>query len=63
MYSNSRKAKLNGFAHHRAERLFSTLPALRAANDQQDSRTDRPDLKQLVAAGIRGFVPAATALA
>ena len=63
MYSDSRKAKLNSFAHHRAERLFSNLPALRAANEQQDPRTDRPDLRQLVIAGIRGFVPAAPVVA
>ncbi len=59
MYSDSRKAKLNSFAHHRAERLFSNLPDRHNAKQPQGTRLDRPDLKQLVVAGIRGFVPAA----
>lgn len=61
MYSDSRKAKLSSFAHHRAERLFSNLPNLVGDKEQQDPRTDRPDLKELVIAGLRGFVPAARA--
>jgi hypothetical protein len=69
MYSDSRKAQHNSFAHHRAELLFSkpTLsgqrrkqPAL--APTQGPTLADHTQsLQQRVSAGILGFVPAPAA--
>src|SRR3954467_1622074 len=68
MYSDSRKAQLNSFAHHRATLLFSTHLARGvrqnwAATVHEGTEHAPPalDLKQRVIAGIRGFVPAARA--
>ncbi|MEO6014422.1 MAG: hypothetical protein ABIQ30_12675 [Devosia sp.] len=70
MYSDSRKAQLNSFAHYRATLLFSTHLAHRgvrqnwAATVHEGTEHTPPplDLKQRVIAGIREFVPAAPAL-
>lgn len=69
MYSESRKAQHNSFAHHRAALLFSKITVTdqrrkdwSAASDQGDSPADRTQsLKRRVTAGILGFVPAAVA--
>jgi hypothetical protein len=69
MYSDSRKAQLNSFAHHRAALLFSTHLARRgdakqwsAAVHEGTEPTSARDLARRVIAGIHGFVPAVPAV-
>ncbi len=65
MYSDSRKAQHNSFAHQRAALLFSGPPADKtdpaawsAAVHQGADAADRLRLlRQRVAAGVRGYVP------
>jgi hypothetical protein len=68
MYSDSHKAKLNSFAHHRATLLFSPLLSRRGDDRQwsvgsREGMESTADLAQRVIAGIRGFVPAAASAA
>ncbi len=64
MYTDSRKAQHNSFAHQRAELLFSEHPphgGLRkqvAASVEGETASDRTQsLRRRVSAGILGFVP------
>ena len=71
MYGDSRKAQLNSFAHHRASLLFSSHLARRgdakqwsaAVHEGTEPTLPARDLAQRVVAGIRGFAPAAPAVA
>ncbi|MEQ1902238.1 MAG: hypothetical protein ABL866_16075 [Devosia sp.] len=71
MYSDSRKAQRNSFAHHRAHLLFSHHAAQERAaelwsaevhdSDDLPARESGLSLKQRVRAGLLGFIPAAEA--
>ena len=71
MHYDSRKAKLNSFAHHRAALLFSAHLAHRGArkdwsatvHEGTEPQAPAPDLKLRVIAGIRGFVPVSAPIA
>jgi len=62
MYSDSRKAQRNSFAHHRAELVFSNrrlqldVGSLAAAVRKVTQRDGPLTSRALVRAGIRGFV-------
>lgn len=65
MYTDSRKAQRNSYAHHRAHMLFSKISPdqgrkpLFSAKDADGVETDLNSLAQRIRAGIVGFVPAA----
>lgn len=69
MYSDSRKAQRNSFAHHRAELLFSIEQTFAgdapgpSARPQAESAPAGSDARrQRVRAGLLGFVPVNVAL-
>jgi hypothetical protein len=69
MFSDSRKAQHNSFAHHRADLLFAKPTATNglrkdAARQQkiQDGIDGGAAFKLRVRAGLLGFAPAAQAL-
>jgi len=68
MHSDSRKAQLNSFAHHRAALLFSSHLARRGDAKQwsaavHEGTEPSADLTQRVIAGIRSFARAPVAVA
>lgn len=71
MYSDSRKAQYNSFAHHRARLLFTKMVAEVGGTDPWSASihegTERQDqvttLQQRVIAGVRGFSPSSIASA
>ncbi len=66
MYTDSRKAQRNSYAHHRAHMLFSkispdqTRKPLSSGKDAEGVETDLTSLAQRIRAGIVGFAPAGT---
>lgn len=60
MYTESRKAARNSFAHHRAYLLFSARP--KGENDGLERRgpTDQSKRRAIVRNGLIGYIPAAT---
>ena len=67
MYSDSRKAQYNSFAHHRARLLFTKLladkgdcdPWLATVHEGTEQQDQARPLRDRVIAGLRGFTPAA----
>jgi hypothetical protein len=64
MFSDSRKAQRNSFAHHRADLLFAKLSIGQKLGKKApaSNRGETPELerafKARVSAGILGFLPA-----
>jgi hypothetical protein len=69
MYSDSRKAQRNSFAHHRAELLFSRHRAeigdarewAATVHEGTEPAAQQESLRQRLIVSLRGFVPAALA--
>ncbi|MEO6014510.1 MAG: hypothetical protein ABIQ30_13115 [Devosia sp.] len=71
MYSDSRKAQRNSFAHHRAQLLFTQQEAKAGGTPEwattvhqgADPTEKLAALSRQIRAGLRGFVPASVAAA
>jgi hypothetical protein len=58
MYSESRKATRNSFAHHRAYLLFSPSPKSERDDIERRRVTDSSQRRAIVRNGLIGYIPA-----